>query len=209
MAMSFGAGETLQFRVWCQQGEQASVNSFYYKCSAVTGQVSDVAAAVQFDTMIAAVLKPLISNVATFLGTQCRVMKTPTPASADTNANAGPGTGGVDGLPRQIAGLITKRTNLAGRGYRGRLYLPFPSTDSNVGEAPSIPYLALCDNLTLALFAFTTITDAGAASATVSQVLWKKPPVSPVPIVALIPQGKWATQRRRGSYGRPNVSPIS
>ncbi len=203
------AGETIQLRVWTEAGEQAAVNTFYFKCQAVTGFVSDIAITLQFDTAIAAVFKPLLQNVAVYRGTQGRIMKTPPPVAVIADANPGPGTAGAVGLPRQTCGIYTKRTALAGRGYRGRMYLPFPAVDDDQGGGgPTLGYMAKLDNLTLALDAFTHVVDVPGSDATLVQVLWKGKAVSPVPIVANVPNQKWATQRRRGSYGKANVVPF-
>lgn len=118
--------------------------------------------------------------------------------------------GGLAGdvLPTQTAGLITKRTAVPGRRGRGRAYIPFPTESYN--DANGLPTNAY-------------MTPAGALAFSISQsvlvgtlidgnyldpVILHRDTGGTSDILATLARQKWATQRRRGSYGRPNVSPF-
>jgi len=209
MATNLGLGDLLQMRIWSVQGEQAGVNTIYYRVGTVTGTVADSDAAIDFDTTINAAYKALLSTLAVYRGIVARVIKTPLPISVFTIANAGAGTGGTTALPRQTSGLISWKTNFAGRGFRGRTYLPFPwGTAVANQEAPTAAYVTAINTLATAINGFTTATSGGGGPAQLAQVLRVKAPASPIPINDFLESDKWATQKRRGSFGRANVSPI-
>jgi len=210
MANNLAGGQILEFRVWTNEAEQAAVNTYHYKVVTVTGTVTDVDAAIDFDAVMAPLYKPLMQNLSNYRGTQARIISlVPLPIAVTTSLNAGVGTAGATGLPRQCAGLISWQTALAGPGHRGRTYLPFPSSFSDTGDGqPGLTYQNDLENLANALEGFGPITSGGGGSADVQLVLKVKAPVSPIPITDHVIRDHWATQRRRGSFGRANVSPV-
>lgn len=216
MAQPFNVNDYVQVRVFCTNSEQASVNTFWYAVVAVgTPAATDLDMATDLDTgFLSTALPPMLNNLTTYNGVQVQVYRTPDIfAAQDSIAGAGPGTGGAVALPRQTAGLTHWQTPKAGRAYRGRTYWPFPATAHDTGDGiPTTAYVALMTTLANGLLNFTTFTVSG-RSAQVSLVLKhrkNKAGVTPVPstILSETNEAKWATQRRRGSFGRPNVSPI-
>jgi len=115
-----------------------------------------------------------------------------------------------EALPKQVAGLIQKRTGFSGLGGRGRIYLPFPGEDSNFGNAtPSAAYTVDLQDFADALLHPTAITIPGT-----TYTLY--------PIVFCAARGgytfqrrlsgatasfRWATCRKRGDFGRVNSLP--
>lgn len=220
MATSLDPGDLLRTRVWCAAGDQASVNTYYFLVAATSGGVTtDQNVADQLDAWFGPVYKPLIANTAQYRGVQVQIVKTPLRAAVQAFAEAGDGTGGAVGMPRQVAGLIKYLTPDAGRQYRGRAYIPFPSTSAGSGDGlPSSAYLVNLANLTALLASISTIDNSLSAPTgfiTVVQSIVHSvpkggtpPPPPPSPIINWQIAEVWATQRRRGSFGRPNLSPI-
>jgi len=118
------------------------------------------------------------------------------------------GTVAGDPLPSQCAGLISWRTALAGKRNRGRTYMPFPAeADNAVTEFPSADYQARLQTLASTLENITLLnTEAGD--------IFLRMQVNSVAgntftdVDGYLIRAKWATQRRRGQFGRPNALPF-
>lgn len=220
MATALDPGDLLRVRTWCAAGDQAAVNTLYYTVAAVSGGVTtDQNVADQLDAWFGPVYKPLLANTAEYRGVQVQLVKTPVRAAVNAFAEAGAGTGGAVGMPRQVASLVKFLTPNAGRQYRGRLYIPFPSTSGGAGDGlPSSAYLVNLANLSALLASISTIDNSlttPTGYVTVAQVIVHSvpkggtpPPPAPSVVINWEIAEVWATQRRRGSFGRPNLPPI-
>lgn len=213
-------GSIYEARVWLTNVEQAAVNSFHFLCLNHTGTaVNDTDLARALEAVVAPIYKPAVSPVTSFRGVQVMVRNTPAqgppPAPVFSNALVGPGTATIPDCARQVAGLIHWTTPLGGPAYRGRTFFPFP-TGGALGSSgtPTAGYQTEMKALGDALLAFTSVSNAGAlGTATLDLVIfhYRKNPqaaIIPTPITGYIIANKFATLRRRGSYGRPNTSPI-
>lgn len=219
MAQPLQLNDVIAMRVWCTSAEQAAVNTFNFAVLAISAPAAtDQDAADAFSTVIAPDYKAIMSTVDNFNGVQCQIIDRGFPTvlfvPANDTTDAGPGILAGPNLPRQACGLISWRTTKAGRKYRGRTYLPFPNGNLDTGiGAPTggavTAFTALANNV----LNFTAIPGF---SITLGLVLRHRgfpravPPIPPTddPIADYSVPAKWATQRRRGSYGRANVSPI-
>jgi len=212
-------GDIFVARVYCTSGDQVSINSFYYKFIASAGiQPTDQDVATNLDTVFAPLYKLVLADTDTYNGTQVQIVDPftpgPTPAAVFDNTNGGLGSIAAAVLPRQTCGISTWQTNFAGRKFRGRTYWPFPTLSFDVGEGvPTNAAVVAYQNIAVGALGFTFI--AGFAG-TFEQVLFHRnfphavPPILPTAdvITNVLTHKKWATQRRRGSYGRPNVAPF-
>ena len=92
----------------------------------------------------------------------------------------------------------------------GRTYIPFPSQTDNTGTGvPSAGYITRCGTLANAYINTIDITGVGLGSVRLLPVLWSPgTPTITRQVVALRVAPAWATQRRRGSFGRTNRPPI-
>jgi hypothetical protein len=143
----------------------------------------------------------------------------PEPPSVGAVSSASGRMGLVVGasLPLQVSGLISLKTDLATRRGRGRIYVPFPSaSQSGTAGGASQAYV---DNLVI--LKEMMIGDrgmiGGGADITWRPVIFGRrrdatidQPALPeifVEVKSGTALGKWATQRRRGAYGRANVPP--
>lgn len=68
--------------------------------------------------------KPFLNSACDFAGVNIRDLRTANQALFPSTGAATPGTGALLALPPGVCGLITLRTAQAGRGFRGRVYLP-------------------------------------------------------------------------------------
>ncbi len=218
MANSLLPLDVVRVRFWCKADDQAAVNTIYYICTGpATGAVTDQDAADGLEVTYNPLYKALLANTAEWRGVQVQVLKTPTLIPAFNNANPLIGTAGAIGMPRQTSSLVQFQSQFAGRAYRGRIYVPFPSTsDCTLDGAPSAGYLTRLIALRDAFANTFYLTDVGGTKfIPVQQVLvhfLKKgqvgPPLPDTPIVSWTISSRWATQRKRGSFGRQNLSPI-
>lgn len=167
--------------------------------------------ATQANTNTFSQYKALLSAGASFWGVSARrVWPRPLTAIAWDTTNQGAGLVVGDILPRQSSGLISFATNLAGPSYRGRAYAPFPSEASNdPGGVPSAAYIGALQNLANVLVGVMVVN--GPNGAQLSPILWHRgAPAQPsfTAVTSTTVRSKWATQRRRGDFGRLNPPPF-
>jgi len=172
--------------------------------------VSDQNFADQLATFIQGNYAALLSTLATFWGVSVQAVPPTAPSPPANSAGAPvPGTAAGDMLPSQTSGIITLRTAAIGRRNRGRVYVPFPAeADSSPQGRPTVGYIGRLGNLAAQLTLPLTIA-AGGGTAIVEPVIYHRldtPPTSTF-ITAAVARPLWATQRRRGDYGRPNPPP--
>jgi hypothetical protein len=219
-------GDIYCCRFWSKLGDQAACNVRYYLLVSHAGNgASQDAVAAAIDAEVATDLKPLMSSAAEYLGsTTQRVWPTPPTVASFLQTARGFGAVTGDPLPKQVSGLIMLRTEFAGRKYRGRMYVPFPGeADNDATTKPSAGYQARLVTLGNSL-----VADVNAGAAPDTSVLQPGLPgrtKTPVPgdpdrftyplngtFVPFIDnfglRTIWATQRRRGDFGRKNVSPF-
>jgi hypothetical protein len=215
---SLSVGDIFRARMWCTAGDQAAVNTIHGEVLSVTSApVTDQDIANYLDAQLGPLYLPILSNLASYDGCQVQVITTPPFTSQKTaNTHTAVGTAGAIGLPRQTSGLIRFQTDFSGKQYRGRWYLPFPSSSSDTGDGEVNPtYETNLANIT-GFFASTNfIPGVGVAAIAVAWVLIhsvpKKLPPAPTrttQITSYSISSKWATQRKRGSFGRQNLSPV-
>lgn len=134
----------------------------------------------------------------------------PLPISVEEYTSQGAGAGTVVGdlMPRQVSALIRLMTNVAGRRGRGRMYVPFPSETSNgIAGTPTAAFNTLIENFADALEVDLVLAPA-AGPITLRPCIWSRTARTKVEVVSAAGAQKWATQRRRGSFGRANSNPI-
>lgn len=216
-------GDLYQARIWSFLGDQAAVCVRHYRISAQVGTTVNwgIFLANVLDTTIVAAYKALLSSAATYRGVDAqRVWPFPPLVSESFVGSAGLGSVAGDALPTQVSGLIKFTTALAGRKYRGRLYMPFPGEiDSDVNGKPITTYVTRLSTLGGALLGNLSLTFAGDTATAVPIIPGKTlvPGSSPkkfilngtyTDITGRLSRLAWATQRKRGGFGQKNVVPI-
>lgn len=191
-------------------GFQVGLNVTHWRVSIIVGaQPGDPIIAAAFDAGFAGVYKTLMHAQATYYGVRVqKIEPQPVLFPAVSANNSGIGTAGAAGLPSQNSGLVTFRTPYAGRSFRGRLYMPFPAEQDNV-DATGRPTNGYITNLNALANFYRTPLVAQLAGNSVTLELGVRGRSIPSFIVvnAHVVRPFWATQRRRGDFGRPNVIP--
>ena len=139
----------------------------------------------------------------------------PHPLTVEAVSTFAGGAGNVAGdpLPFQVAGIATKKTNLPGKSFRGRVYLPFPSEASNdVDGNPTMGYGTLAQTFLAAVQLSYIISATPPAppgdNASFTPCVWSRKLLQGTFTIAHAFKDKWATQRRRGDFGKPNTPPF-
>jgi hypothetical protein len=217
MTTALVVGAQVQVRIWCADVEQASVNTLEYIVAAVSSPAAtDQDVADNLSVAFNGLYKAVLSDTAFYRGVQVRIGASPGllfTAPVFNNSSAGPGTAGAVGLPRQTCGLVSYQTLFSGQANRGRSYIPFPAqADDATFGVPGATYLTNLGLLAGDMGVGLSIS-VGARTATLVRVLIHRknkagatPPPSPITSFSI--SLRWATQRRRGSFGRANASPI-
>lgn len=201
------AGDIIQMLCVSAMGDQIGLNVRHWVVQSQTGAgalLSEMATV--FNSTFRPLYLPLLNQSANFLG--CTAQKIhPAPQSLVAASSAAPeaGTDLADPQAKQVSGLIRLGTLFAGRSQRGRVYVPFPSEDANNGvtAGPSTGYVtnlqALGDELITQLVVVGTV-----ASSTLDPILLHRPLNDFDVLVSAVARTRWATQRRRGDFGRQN-----
>lgn len=218
MTQLLKANDLLRTRFWVKDGDQAAVNTMYFLMTgANVGGVTDQDAADSLQVVFNPLYIAVLNNNAEWRGVQAQLVTTPTSNPAIANTNPLVGTAGPIALPKQTSSLIQFQTLLAGRKYRGRIYIPFPATTAMALDgAPSATYLTNLGAIVTAISNLTFMVNvAGTKYIACQQVIphfLKKGQVGPEEQPTLVASwsnsSRWATQRRRGAFGRQNLSPI-
>jgi hypothetical protein len=212
MPFVLSPGDIVAVTAVCQDSEQISLNTFHYICDIESGlSASDNDFAEQWSTDLNGDFKAILNNNSTFNGVFAqKIWPLPIPSRQVDTADAGPGVAGATSLPRQTAGIISWHTDLAKQANRGRTYLPFPSaTDNTLPGTPSVSYVSRATILANACQTFTVVNRTGGGGAiAVALVLYHRLTHTVTEITGRSVAQKWATVKKRGSFGKPNISPI-
>ena len=210
-------GGKYELTVCCYTASQISLNRTFWMWSGTTGTgPTNAQIAAAFDTHFAATYKGWMSQEALYRGISIRRVATPTEAPFVSVANEGVGTVAGSVLPTQVTGVLSFKTFFAGAHYRGRVYPGFPPTSfQNVlGGMTNAGAVALA--LISAQYAATVSAGAGGNTASftlqVRSVVNNVPPLPPTitynAVQEVLTRNRFATQRRRGQFGRPNTLPF-
>lgn len=211
-------GDIYELTLVCQASEQIGLMRRHYSQSVTvgTGPTLDQIAT-HFTTVFPTVVKACLASGASYQGLMVsKVFPLPRTAAEIDTTGVGSGTVAGDVLPRQCRGIITLRTNNAGPNWRGRVYVPFPcEADNAAGGLPSAGYITALSNLAGIITTTYPLIGGGGNTATLTPVLWRGIYVNgqltsrtPVPWATWVARPRFGTQRRSGSYGRPNVLPL-
>lgn len=210
MAIVLAENDIWKVSLYSTLGSQLAVQRCFFVVKDMVGTPDDGSLGAAAETSLGTKLKDCMVVDASFrgIGVQ-RVWPAPKTRERFFINLQGAGTVVTPPLPKQVSGLITLRTDYAGRQYRGRTYVPFPGEiDSDGVEGrPTANYVARLDTLGNFWSSILAI-GAGGNTANGNPVLWKQGQVVGTPITADQGRPYWATQRRRGDYGAKNTSPI-
>jgi hypothetical protein len=203
-------GDVYESRVVCSTSSQISVNVYHHQVvDESPAPASLLAIATAFDSRVAVLYKSMMTDQATYRGVGTRRVR-PFPPSTEVAFTGSQGTGGnlQDPLPKQVSGLITFRTAFGGRAFRGRKYIPFPAESSSGPAAQPLPlYVSGLQAIGDACLPLMLVQD-GANFTNLQFVVFHRSGGTGTPIILAVGRPQWATQRRRGDFGRPNDAPF-
>jgi hypothetical protein len=222
MPNSLSVGDLVKCRIWCSSlegGGQASVNTIDYIVAAVGASAgTDADVATTLNNLIAVDYKSLLCNLTTYRGVQAQILNPTAPfrakfMAAFDNSLAGVGNAGAAPLPPQTCGLLSFQTAFPGPAFRGRFYIAFPAVDSDSGGGtPNNTYITNANSLGATVGSGLGIITGGRTATLVRALIhgMNKAGVTPLPspVLETTTSANWATQRRRGDFGRQNRSPI-
>jgi hypothetical protein len=210
MTTAFLNGDVCQVTVYCRCQEQGGLNVRHFKVrSGGSLGLTDADFAAYVSNAIKNDYKGYLAAAATYVGVGVQLL-TPViqPTPAYSTLGTGTGSGGGDPLPKQVAGITTLLTAYRGRKYRGRMYFPFAPEDSNdANDQPDGFTTGFWDNIG-AFFTSAHVVTVGASTLTLDGVLYHRADGSTTTLTGYRTRGRWATQRRRGDFGKTNVLPI-
>ena len=194
--------------------QQIAVLNRYWQYVQTTsiGLITFTDLAVAVDALTATRWKAWMCNNASYRGCRVRQMFPLDRHQWEvTTAGAGAGEGGSIAAPGQVAGLVTFRTPLIGKNAEGRFYAAFPPVAAIQGDgtltAGAMTVLtALSGEYSSQLTVSGTTGGVGVFNPVVYNPL--KPTSLPPIITSGSPSTSFATQRRRGAYGRFNKPPF-
>jgi hypothetical protein len=205
--------DIVKIRWYATLGNQASVITHYFNVPAATliGSWDPALVLTNYLTLIATPARNCMAILAHFDGGSIQIV-TVKPYSALIYSNQGNGNGTMTGNPQptQVCGMVSRRTDFAGRSYRGRIYMPFMSNNAiDTNGLPAITYTNL-----LGLFiaqaepaAGITMTASGKSIVLNPIIFTRNPKAANSAITGHEYPAKFGTQHRRGSYGKPNFTP--
>lgn len=203
-------GDVVETKVYNLLDDQLGINVRHWQVRLVEGpsaQLSELAT--RLEVLVEPSYKALMAGPASFRGVGARVIDPALSLEVYSNTLTGLAAGGVTPLPKQVAGFISLRTDTAGRRGRGRIYVPFPSTDHVEPDGnPTVGYLNILQLLANIYTGEVVVAGSGGGSVTLDPVLWGRELNIPTLITRNIVPDRFATQRRRGDFGPVNVSPI-
>lgn len=199
-------------------GQQMAMTSVNFQLNSLTGTGGDDLgdASLQLMAGMSNAWKLAVSTAATMVGSKlAQVGPGPLPLPGIAT-DGGVCSGGSSPLPQQVSGIIKNTTARGGRAFRGRSYVPFPYAAAvDTDYTPTAAYVTKLGTIAADWINTTTITIAGSTYTFIPVIYHRKAGKSGVPaantfdyVVGTVAEKEWATQRRRGDFGRVNPDVI-
>lgn len=199
------AGDSIDVSVFCRLDDQVSVNVLQYVITGIGGAVSGQQAADAFDARLNDTWRLWLCDDASYEGVKVlRTNGVNIPPPVFSSANAGGGAAG-GALPRQLCGLGRKFTDFAGPKGRGRLYAPFPGDANRAGMVLSAGGLTALGSIMADAYGVDGLITVGALSLE-ARIGIRAGSVGRR-VTAVDISAEFASQLRRGAFGRKNSLP--
>lgn len=200
MATVVAPFDIVRVSVLCRVGTRDAYNIWYFVASGTTGvgTITYDDLATTWKTLAEAVYPGVMSPSGTLIGASVnRAFPAPPTPSINAGDSDLPGLITGDVMSRQTCGAVTKRTELAGKAYRGRAYIPFPSEASNDADGnPTNGYRTAVATLCGSFCAAQTIT-VGTATIILYPIIYHKATSTYTVVSSFNVRTYWTTQRRR------------
>lgn len=207
MSTNLATGQVIETKVFCVLGEQISVNVRHWSPASVGASPStDVDFSVGFAAAAKAAYPGILSENAQFYASTVQIIR-PSAFLALGTRDVTQGTRDGDALPSQVAGLLKLTTSKAGRAFRGRVYLPFPSEEDN--DPTGRPGATYITNATTFSQLYTQVINIsiGGRTAVVAPVIYHRGAGNVDLVTGSVTRLFWATQRRRSRINQPDRLP--
>lgn len=213
MAFPIILDHLLKVVTYCQLGNQAGINIHYFRPRTIEAPANSVTLANGLSAILGPLYRNLLCNLATYNGLTLEDITAPTPFEPQpSDSGVGVGIAGDEPLPAQVSGIITLKTGLIGRDNRGRRYIPFPAEDDSIVTSSNNPYpigsYVAFLNLLGAKLVTTSVPVGGGNNVTLNGQILHHSDGLTTGLDSYLSRQEWATQRRRGDYGRPNILPF-
>jgi len=201
MATPLQLADRVQLTVICNTGGQYSANVINYEVTAINGGgISDTDALAVLEPAVASFWGALLSDNAFYMATKLQITFPILRPHRYNNTSATPGSVAGDVLPSQVAGLIKLTTNRAGKSYRGRCYIPFPSeADNTAAGNPSAGYKTNLQALADTFFDVLSPNDGAGNGVDLLPIIYSRELDVSTPVEERLAETNWATQRRRAA----------
>jgi len=210
MSTILANGDLIEARVVTKDASGGeNLNVYHYLISSVAASCLDTDFAVVFDAMAAPLYKQVMSSNCFYDGVQVAIINRPIqPAPVASAAHSGAGTVAPTSAPTQVAGIISWVTALAGPRFRGRNYIGnLWATAVTAAGFPTAGYLTLIGNLASGVATFNSVVNGGRSCSCALGIVHRITNAFTAVVSFLLP-AKFATQRRRGNYGKNRTPPI-
>jgi len=196
-----------ELRIYSTTENQVAINTIRFRVDTPGGAQDSDDLLDKMEADLATPFKNMLSANANYAGMSLQDF--PARSYLPSYNKDGAGVGAVAGnmLPSQTCGLLSFRSISAGAKARGRMYIPFPSVASQTADGyPAAAYQTLANIFADVMIPVWTL--ATTPGCNVVPIITKKAAlVVSYPVVTWNFPSYWATQRRRGGFGRPNVLP--
>jgi len=205
-------GDVLEVKHYHQAADQLAINVLHYYVSGLTDDGANGQELIDaLSDQWAGLVNSLMSTAADYILAGFQRID-PMPLTDVVHSIFAPVPGLESGtlMPRQVSGIITKKTGFASRALRGRMYVGFMGIDQDTTAGhPTIGYIAELQSMADNLFGPALTIVGAAGSTTLKSVLWHRGSRTFDYLTSGLARSRWATQKRRGDYGRPNVAPFA
>lgn len=212
--MAVTPGDVYQLKLYCKLTPQFGITIRHFILATMTNQASEQGLCDALSALFGPLFKQLIGSTASYYGALTgKLVGNVFDTQAHSVSGAGIGTAAGANMPAQVSGLISLRTGIPGRKFRGRAYVPFMADSENTVTG-GFPVPSAGTLTTLALLAAkmqtctVTTADAPASVCTLNGQIYHRATGTFSGISQTIAVPNWATQKRRGAFGRTNQNPF-
>jgi len=204
-------GDFCEVKVFTFLDNQLGINVHYGNIMEIApGGLAEITVANALSTWLGTKVKGCICTNAKFLGVsvrQYRVGEAFPPATVYSKLSAGFGTGGDPPCPKQASGIFRKKTLMGGKKGQGRCYVPFPAVTAVEADGnPTDEYLAAVHDYCARCDLLENVSLDPLLVISFGLMKWRNA-ASFRGIIECSEVDRFATQMRRGDYGRLNAIP--
>lgn len=198
-------------RCVCRTSDQIAVNNIHYIMFVENGSPTTEALLAAWGPQIRDAYAVLLSDEAFFYGLSLqRLVNGAAVAAPDVWVDETQGLEVSELLPKQSSGIISAYTLFPGPSGRGRIYVPFAGEGSNEPEGrPTLNYVDKLEALADEVYTRKTYSAPDLDNeVTPWPIIYNRANNTNKNIQRYIARRAWATQRRRGDYGKQNHVPF-